>query len=308
MLKLIQNEWMKLWAQKTAWILVIILAVIAILPAIIEAVTSDISYDNGMTWQENEQILLDESLALYEETGDEYFKESALISEYRLANDISPLSEMSTLDYLQYGANLMSLVTIMAVIITAAIVSSEFQTGTIKMLLTRPVSRAKVLTSKLATVFLYGLLLYGFALAFSYLIGLIFFDNIQNVQLVVENGAVIEKLANEDLGKYILYSFSNFIMSILFAFMIGSVFRSSSLAIGLTLAISFFSSLVVLFLAKYEIVKYIWITHTDLTQYLYGTTIVPDITIGLSLAVLAVYAVIFVVVSYLVFVKRDVKA
>lgn len=308
MLKLIQNEWMKIWSQKTAWILLIFLAVIALVPAIIEIITNDDTAENATNWQENEQIMLNDNLQLYEETGDEYFKEQAMISEYRLANDISPTSEMSTLDYVQYGAQLMSLVTIMTVIIGASIVSSEFQSGTIKMLLTRPVSRAKILTSKLISVFLYGLLLYAFVLAFSFIIGLVLFDNVNSIQLLIENGAVVETTVSEDLGKYILYSFASFVMSILFAFMIGSVFRSSSLAIGLTLGISFFSSLIVLFLAKYEIVKYIWITHTDLTQYITNTSIVPDMTIGLSLAVLAVYAVIFIVVSYLVFIKRDVKA
>ncbi|UZN01022.1 ABC transporter permease [Lysinibacillus sp. MHQ-1] len=52
---------------------------------------------------------------------------------------------------------MLTLVTLFTVITAASIVSSEFSTGTIKMLLTRPMSRAKVLTSKLLTTFLFGL-------------------------------------------------------------------------------------------------------------------------------------------------------
>ena len=306
MLKLIQNEWMKLWAKKSSWIMVVLLALIVIFPAIIN---SQLSVPNdGLTWQEREQ----ENIKMYEEfnaeSEDPFYEEQLLISQYRLDNNLPPEYSYSTMSYVDYGVSLMVVITLFTVIIAAGIVSTEFSTGTIKMLLTRPVTRAKVLTSKLITVFIYGLLLYVFTIGLSYLTGIIMFENTQSVELVIENGQVVEQTISSNIFETAIYSFGDFIMSILFAFMIGSVFRSSSLAIGLTMGISFLGTMLVAFLSRYEIVKYIWITHSDLTQHLSGNFIIDGITMPLSLTVLAIYALIFLFVSYFVFMKRDITA
>ena len=306
MLKLIQNEWMKLWAKKSSWIIIVLLALIVILPAIIDSQVSD--YDDGLTWQQREQENIKMNEQFYEDYEDQVYLDQIQISQYRLDNNVPPDYGYTTMSYVDYGVSLMVVVTLFTVIIAAGIVSTEFSSGTIKMLLTRPVSRAKVLTSKLLTVFIYGLLLYVFTLVLSYLTGAIVFDNAQNINLVIENGQVVEQSMNNDIFKTAVYSFGDFFMSILFAFMIGSVFRSSSLAIGLTMGISFLGSMLVLFLSRYEIVKYIWITHSDLTQHLTGNFIVEGITMPFSLTVLAIYAAIFLFVSYFVFMKRDITA
>ena len=306
LLKLIQNEWMKLWAKKSSWIIVVLLALIVIFPAIID---SQVSYDeDGLTWQEREQQNIQMNEGFYEEYEDSFYQDQILISQYRLDNNIPPVYGYTTLSYVDYGVSLMIVVTLFTVIIAAGIVSSEFSTGTIKMLLTRPVTRAKVLTSKILTVFIFGLLLYVFTIALSYLTGLIMFDNAQNVNLVIQDGQVIEQTMSNDIFNTAIYSFGDFIMSILFAFMIGSVFRSSSLAIGLTMGISFLGAMLVVFLSRYEFVKYVWITHSDLNQHLTGNFIVEGITLPFSLTVLAIYALLFLFVSYFVFMKRDITA
>ena len=306
MLKLIQNEWMKLWAIKSSWIMVVLLALIVLFPAIINSQLS--VPDDGLTWQEREQASIKMNEQDYEEYEDSFYLDQIQISQYRLDNNLPPDYGYTTLSYVDYGVSLMVIVTLFTVIVAAGIVSTEFSTGTIKMLLTRPVTRAKVLTSKLITVFIYGLLLYVFTLGLSYLTGMIMFENTQSVNLIIQDGQVVEETLSNDIFKTAIYSFGNFVMSILFAFMVGSVFRSSSLAIGLTMGISFLGSLLVLFLSRYEIAKYIWITHSDLTQHLTGNFIMDGITLPLSLTVLAIYALIFLFVSYFVFMKRDITA
>lgn len=87
------------------------------------------------------------------------------------------------------------------------------------------------------------------------------------------------------------------------------MFRSSSLAIGLTMFLSFTGGMIVMFLSRYDIVKYIWLTHSDLTQYENGGgSMIADVTMPFSLTVLAIYAVIFLIISYTSFMKRDVTA
>lgn len=266
------------------------------------------------SWQDIEQEAIQsykETLAREDLTEEDkaYFQEQMAISEYRLANDAPSQKDSSLASFMSFTSGMLTLVTLFTVITAASIVSSEFSTGTIKMLLTRPMSRAKVLTSKLLTTFLFGLLLYVVNVVVSALIGLILFGMGTGVELEMVNGQVVEKAVWSDLAYHYLLSGGDFVMSTLFAFLIGSVFRSSSLAIGLTMFLSFTGGMIVMFLSRYDIVKYIWLTHSDLTQYEHGGgSMIADVTLPFSLTVLAIYAVVFLVISYSTFMKRDVTA
>jgi len=264
----------------------------------------------GNTWQESEQqsienykeILNDDNLSAEDKS---YYEEQIAISEYRLANDV-PSQDLA--GFMSFTGNMLTLVTLFTVIVAASIVSSEFSTGTIKMLLTRPVSRAKILTSKLLTTFIFGLLLYVVNVGVSALVGLILFGGTTGAELEIINGQVVEKAVWNDLAYHYLLTGGDFVMSMLFAFLVGSVFRSSSLAIGLTMFLSFTGGMIVMFLSKYKIVKYVWLTHSDLTQYERSSSILDGITMPFSLTILAIYAVLFLVISYISFMKRDVTA
>lgn len=313
MLKLIQNEWMKLWHKKGTWAMVAMLILVILVPAGITKYYEVKSPTEG-SWKDIEQ----EAIQSYKETlaGEDlteedkaYFQEQMAISEYRLANDAPSQKDSSLASFMSFTSGMLTLVTLFTVITAASIVSSEFSTGTIKMLLTRPMSRAKVLTSKLLTTFLFGLLLYVVNVVVSALIGLVLFGMGTGVELEMVNGQVVEKAVWSDLAYHYLLSGGDFVMSTLFAFLIGSVFSSSSLAIGLTMFLSFTGGMIVMFLSRYDIVKYIWLTHSDLTQYEHGGgSMIADVTLPFSLTVLAIYAVVFLVISYSTFMKRDVTA
>lgn len=266
------------------------------------------------SWQDIEQEAIQsykERLAGEDLTEEDkaYFQEQMAISEYRLANDAPSQKDSSLVSFMSFTSGMLTLVTLFTVITAASIVSSEFSTGTIKMLLTRPMSRAKVLTSKLLTTFLFGLLLYVVNVVVSALVGLVLFGMGTGVELEIVNEQVVEKGVWGDLAYHYLLSGGDFVMSTLFAFLIGSVFRSSSLAIGLTMFLSFTGGMIVMFLSRYDIVKYIWLTHSDLTQYEHGGgSIIADVTMPFSLTVLAIYALVFLVISYSTFMKRDVTA
>ncbi|RDV30639.1 ABC transporter permease [Lysinibacillus capsici] len=313
MLKLIQNEWMKLWHKKGTWAMVAMLILVILVPAGITKYYEVKSPTEG-SWQDIEQDAIQsykETLAGEDLTEEDkaYFQEQMAISEYRLANDAPSQKDSSLASFMSFTSGMLTLVTLFTVITAASIVSSEFSAGTIKMLLTRPMSRAKVLTSKLLTTFLFGLLLYVVNVVVSALIGLVLFGMGTGVELEMVNGQVVEKAVWRDLAYHYLLSGGDFVMSTLFAFLIGSVFRSSSLAIGLTMFLSFTGGMIVMFLSRYDIVKYIWLTHSDLTQYEHGGgSMIADVTLPFSLTVLAIYAVVFLVISYSTFMKRDVTA
>jgi len=304
---------MKLWHKKGTWAMVAMLILVILVPAGITKYYEVKSPTEG-SWQDIEQDAIQsykETLAGEDLTEEDkaYFQEQMAISEYRLANDAPSQKDSSLASFMSFTSGILTLVTLFTVITAASIVSSEFSTGTIKMLLTRPMSRAKVLTSKLLTTFLFGLLLYVVNVVVSALIGLVLFGMGTGVELEMVNGQVVEKAVWSDLAYHYLLSGGDFVMSTLFAFLIGSVFRSSSLAIGLTMFLSFTGGMIVMFLSRYDIVKYIWLTHSDLTQYEHGGgSMIADVTLPFSLTVLAIYAVVFLVISYSTFMKRDVTA
>ncbi|GLC88414.1 ABC transporter permease [Lysinibacillus piscis] len=310
MLKLIQNEWMKLWHQKATWAMLLIL--IAVIVGF-GGINKYYSVKETRDWQtiekeniaSNKQIITENNM---NEADAAYFQEQITISEYRLAHDIAPPQDATFASFMDFSVNLMTFVTLFAVIVAAGIVSSEFSTGTIKMLLTRPVSRTKILTSKLLLSFLYGLFMLVVNFAVVAIVGLILFGQGAGVQLELVNGVVQEVDVWGDLFEKAYLSLGNFTISILFAFFIGSVFRSSALAIGLTMFLSYMGTVIVLLLSKYSFAKYIWLAHADLTQYQTGNIMIEGSTMTLSLTVLAVYAVIFLVASYWSFSKRDVTA
>ena len=309
MLKYIRNEWMKLWARKSSWTMLVLAILLAIVPAIVMKYTED-DKDWRTSVQEETDIyksmLAEEGIAAADAA---YFNEQIALNEYRLAEDI-PLAVTATFDsYMSYGVGLMMIVTIFSVVVAAGIVSSEFSSGTIKMLLTRPVSRTKILLSKLLTVILFGLLLYAVCLAGTAFIALVLWgtDVSHNLQMV--DGAIKEVGVWKPIFENFILSFGDFFMSIFFAFMLGSIFRSSSLAIGLTLVISMMGTLIITLMSKYSFAKYVWISHSDLTQYASGSTpYLEGVTLPFSLTILAVYAILFVFSSFIIFNKRDVTA
>lgn len=312
MLKLIQNEWMKLWHKKGTWVMLVFLVLFIVGPGVMMKY-QDAKNAEDTTWQETVQqqmkfykdILAGEDLA---EADIKSYEERIAIFEYRLANNLPIQLETTVYSFMSFASNWVILITLFTVVLAASIVSSEFSSGTIKMLLTRPISRTKVLTSKLITVFLYGLLLLIVNIGVSALTGFALFDAATSVELEMVDGEIVETAVWGDLAYSYLLACGDFVMSTLFAFFIGSVFRSSSLAIGLTMFLSFMGQMIVSLLSNYEIVKYIWITHTNLNQHVTGNLLVEDITMPFSLAILAIYAVLFTVMSYWSFMKRDVTA
>ena len=112
---------------------------------------------------------------------------------------------------------MLTLVTLFTVITAAShCIAVSFQTGTIKMLLTRPMSRAKVLTSKLVTTFIFGLFLAIVNVIVSAIVGFVLFGMATSVELEIVNGEIVEKAVWGDLAYDYLLSSGDFIMSILF--------------------------------------------------------------------------------------------
>src|SRR5699024_3311397 len=104
------------------------------------------------------------------------------------------------------------------------------------------------------------------------------------------------------------YGFIEVMMMATFAFMISSVFRNSTLAVGGALFLVFTGTTVTGILLAFDIklAKYLLFTNMDLKQYAEGQVLMEGTTLGFSISVLLIYYVIFMFISWFSFVKRDV--
>ncbi|HLR11660.1 MAG TPA: ABC transporter permease subunit [Sporosarcina sp.] len=307
MLNLIQNEWMKIWQKKSSWITIIVfIAIIAGMLTLVKVAENTFMSDETIAedekqLQEIEAQLADPSLTEAEREDLEVEQEMMMVS--------IESSEPSTREGMvieTYG--MMALVTLMTIIVSSGIVSAEFSQGTIKMLLARPVKRWKILLSKYITVLLYSLLLTVILFVVTYITSSILFPKVLEDTVTFSGGEVA---ANKVLGKALYMMFLGWINTVVIstlAFMIGTIFRSTSLAIGISIFLYFTGNTIVLFLTKYDFAKYILFANTDLTQYETGYVLIDGLSMSFSATVIAVYAVLFLLLSFLSFIKRDVAA
>jgi len=266
-----------------------------------------------------------------EQTYDEYMEEvQTMIQEsqneydiywYAVKNDI-PVN-VDNAKTTATSSMVPSIVGVVSIIIAGAIVAHEFSTGTIRFLLTRPVKRFKILLSKLVVVilvtFVFMLIAYATVITTS---GILYsFNDYTIPELVIENGKVIEDdyLSNE-FYLMLIYLVPTYLFVIL-AFAISTVIKSTAAAVGVSLggwfagfiANTFIVELIVFgdFISKVLWIKYTPIPYLDFSyftkaEYALGLS-TSGFTIGLGSLVLLAYILVFIVVSFIVFIKQDIK-
>jgi ABC-2 type transport system permease protein len=315
MLSLIKNEWMKIFKRVGTWVMLgILILIIGVVGAFTKYEDSKVK-ENDNWKQELAMQVEGEKKALSEGGIDRYNKglmeERVAINEYRIENDIAPNSKETIWTFVETNGFAVTLVGLFAIIVAAGIVASEFSWGTIKLLLIRPISRTKILLSKYITVILYGVTMLAILFAISSLLGLILFGGPgQSVHLAYIDGEVVEQNIVAYLIKtYLLLSIDVTMMATM-AFMISTVFRSSSLAIGLSLFLLFMGANATQLLAmKFDWAKYSLFANTNLTQYTgFSQPMVKGMTMGFSITMLIIYFAIFQLLAFIVFKKRDVAA
>jgi len=229
-------------------------------------------------------------------------------NNYRIDHNLPPIEGRTLWGFVTQTSGLISLVSLLSIIISAGIVAGEFATGTIKLLLIRPLKRWKILLSKYITVlnFTFGGLLILFSASF--LVGGIFygFSGANQPYLSYINGNVTEVNMLGHIFTTYSYSCVNLLMMVTFAFMISTVFRSNALAVGMSIFLLFTGGVLVSLLSKYSWVKYVLFANTDLTQYASGTPLVAGMTMKFSIIVLTGYFVFFIATSWIFFSRQDV--
>jgi ABC-2 type transport system permease protein len=241
------------------------------------------------------------------------------IDQYRLDHDLPQSEDSTALGYASSQGWIVQLLTVFAVVLASVGVASEFTGGTIRLLLTRPFRRWKILLSKYVGVYLVTLCLLVLSVGIALLGGVLLRGPTSSPYLTVVRGAVhATPMFWIVLVRFALASVELLLISTM-AFMIASVFRTSGLSIGLSLFLMFIGGTVTSAMAAlgktYDIAilrtlaKFSMFAYTDLSPYvlrrdLFSTA--PEVPLAFAAAVLAVYYLVFVSIAFLGFSKRDV--
>ncbi len=208
---------------------------------------------------------------------------------------------------------------LLAILFAADIVSSEFAQGTIKLLLTRPVGRARVLSSKFAalavaitlTVTLGGVVAYLFGgLAFGYRgWGAPVLAGFRLAGDTFDPAAVRSlPLWKDTLLAFGLAWFATLAVGAI-AFLTSVVLRSTAAAMGTMLAALIAGTILPRVAPTWEAQRYLFVTNLPLPDYYSGSPApITGMTVPFSVVVLTVWALSAAVVAYAVFLRRDVLA
>jgi len=314
-LKLVYNELFKIYVRKVTWVMYGFLFLIVLGGAfLVHTLDDELSTTYTDNWkeqlqEENDMYLGDISSSSDSEYFSLYYGELVERNNYHIENDIKPLN-YGAWSYTLENAGLVSIISLFTIIIGAGIISNEYKWGTIKLLLIRPISRSKILLSKFLSVFIFAFVTMIFLLLSSLLAGAIFFgfEGLNPDIVVLKNdGFQHVPILGEVITDY-SYKVVNLIMMTTLAFMISTIFKSSSLAVGVGIFLLMGGNIFVQAFQNYDWVKYILFANIDLKQYVTGNVLIEGMTLGFSVTVLFIYFVIFTMLTWLVFTKRDVAS
>lgn len=195
-----------------------------------------------------------------------------------------------------------------------SIVSTEFDKGTIKLLLVRPYSRNKILLSK----YIVSMFMIIFAILSAFImqliIGGIFFGfSSLNIPVVIYN-FVQNKVMHINLFKYIfdnvLAVLPEFILLATLAFAISTITNVSTLGVALPIVGVGAADIINLIAINRNIIplKYFVTLNWNFTNYLYGgVNSFPTLSIPFSILICAIYFLIMIITAFIVFNKRNIK-
>ena len=225
-------------------------------------------------------------------------------------NNVSTL-RMGLINFFSDNSMLILVITIS---IAGAMVSSEFDKGTIKTLLIRPYSRNKILLSKFITALV--------TLAFSIILLLVFefitagiifgFDSLKIPALVYN--FTTQKVMEIGIFKYvidsILANIPRFILLTTLAFTVSTIFNNTPLGIILPIVGYIGGSIINLVIIEFKLkfLNYFVTQHWDLTSYLYGN-IGPyeNSNVVISIIICIVYFAIMIIPTFIIFNKKNIK-
>lgn len=333
MIKLVQNELLKILYSRKLPLIIGLLVVFIGLFAYGEQYTYNVSVkrieaitgDGTFSWEAlAEQEIKDMRRYMNSPYRSEEGKEAYAVEIQQLTyflergiNPITPGAAKFSTTFADQGLYL--LFPLLIIILGADMVSGEFSGRTIKVLMTRAVPRWRILTAKILSLWLMTTLVVGITALLSLAISGLFFGRwgfdepvITGLSFMgggVDTGAVVQL---SRLSYVVLtYALVWFVCLVIGAvtFMVSVLVKSTPAAIGIIMATLIGGQFLQFFLDEWVLVKYFFVTNLNLTQYLTGDyRAVDGLSMGFSVTVLALWGFFSLLVAFLVFNRRDILA
>jgi len=234
---------------------------------------------------------------------------------YYLENNIKPLNTVREMPYTtRLSMNNVYFMGIIALIITAimcgGIVANEHKTGSIRLLLTKPFKRWKILLSKLLVTILMFLLIYLMGIIVTYLLsGILYGFNDFTIPLLVNNSGSISTIS------YIGFTCVNILKSIvIIILLINLLFAMASITLHTPITLSIILILIfILTFIPYVITfnnsfTYFPIFLLNFHEVIYsGNNAFANLNINTSILYSLIYSIVILGITFVIYCKRDVK-
>ncbi|MCM3123053.1 MULTISPECIES: ABC transporter permease [unclassified Mesobacillus] len=325
MISLVRNEMLKIVRKKR---ILIVAGIIAVLVALFtysqyREIERRLERFGDVDWRTTlqQQIIDTQNRITSSGISDEWKSELLLRiqqQQYYLDKNVNPMEPGAPSFARMFAEHSINLfLPLMIMVVAADIVSSERTAGTVKLLLTRPVKRWKILMSKYIALILSVSIIVVLFGVLSYLIsGLIF--GYQGWSASVITGFSVE--GNElntnavqmiPQWQYLLMEFSLvwFVALIVgtITFMLSVLIRNTPAGMGVMLAALISGAILSNMVSSWESAKYLFMINLNLTGYLSGQAPpIEGMSLGFSLVVLAVWGLAALIVSFGVFIRQDI--
>jgi len=297
MIGLIQNEIIKIFSKVASYVYAVIIIILLMLGALL--------YNSLYSFLE-----IDANVGIEFSDGSEEIRNVQGDNFTEKSDGPTGWGYMDTM-----AINFLSFITLFSVVIGSQSISSEFGDGTIKQLLIRPHRRWKILLSKYLTVNIYSIILIIVWFIASFLIGLIAFGVAgfhEETTISIGgllSGDYVTTTHGEKFFKTLLFFLPGLIMVNTISFMLSTLFKNQALAVAVGIFVLFINSVLFdlypLLMSRFEWFKFLPFPHLDMTVYTFTNTY-NDISFTFSITTFLVYYIIFIVITFYYFQKRDI--
>lgn len=226
-------------------------------------------------------------------------------------------------DFMYYALEFLSfIIIIFCVVIGAGMISGEIASGTMKMLAIRPYKRSKIVTGKLMATLLIGVIFLIIGATTTFIIGFRLYGLDSAPVLLVFNAESVTTISA--LSLFFIFLASLLVRIILYttlALFISTVFKSNVAAVIISVMIYVFVALFGNIFGESVIYGYLPFANVDLFRYLGGEFVAssgnilgldfscpiqPDSNFYISLAIVTAFVALLLIVTYIIFKKRDI--
>ena len=275
-----------------------------------EALTSYQSYSLNLIQMGNVDNLEYEDKLQYNESLEQKEVNKYIIENKQDINKTNDTRGILKNFFSEYGL----FIIVIIVMIAGTIVSEEFNKGTVKLLLIKPYSRAKILLSKYITILIMTVFAIVIILLMELIVGGIVFGFDSLSVPVLEYNFNTSQLEIINIFTYvgieILTQLPMIILLATLAFALSTIFTNSALAITISLLGFMSPSIINALVIQYKVgfMKYFVTMNWDLSGYLFGSLpSMEGMTMGFSIVMCFIYLFAMLIPTFIIFKKKNIK-